>query len=58
MVLFEFFVSCMMLIIVYWLLIVCVVDWIIVVEDGCVVEIGMYDELMVVEGVYKKLVEL
>lgn len=50
--------GCMILVIVYWLVMVLKVDWIVVMDGGCIVEMGMYMELIVVGGFYVKFVDL
>lgn len=42
----------MVIVIVYWLLIIVCMDWLVVMDQGCIVEIGSYVELIVVGGLY------
>lgn len=42
----------MVIVIVYWLLMIVVMDWLIVFDEGCIVEEGMYQQLLQVGGIY------
>lgn len=48
----ELMVGKMVIVIVYWLFIIVCMDWLVVMDQGCIVEIGMYVELVVVGGLY------
>lgn len=43
-------VGCMMFVVVYWLLMVCLFDWLLVFDCGKVIEEGNYDVLICIDG--------
>lgn len=49
-------VGCMVLVIVYWFSIVCGVYCIVVMVDGCVWEVGIYEEFLKKGGLYVEFI--